>query len=243
MTTALDRCGKCGTDLAAVAAAGLVGHVCRTEPSGVVAPGELLPPYNEHPHWDGDDEDTWCQVDEAAPRAFLGHVFARAGVPSDVHVPKETPLRMAKALAELLSGYGADLGALLKTFELEGDPGVVAVKDLPFASLCEHHVLPFTGTASIAYLPVDRIVGLSKLPRLLRAITRRLQVQERVGQQVAEALMTHVGASGAMVVIRGRHTCMSCRGVESTGEMVTSCVRGVFRDDPAARAEVLSLIG
>lgn len=216
----LGTCEDCGTDLDELAAAGLVGHGC-----------------------EGREPEAWSSPEEAAPIAFLEHVFARAGVPEGVRIPRDTPLRMAKALAEMVSGYGANLRGILKTFRLEGDSGVVAVRDLPFSSLCEHHVLPFTGTASIAYIPTDRIVGLSKLPRVLRAVTRRLQVQERIGQDIADALMMHVRAAGAMVVVRGRHSCMSCRGVESTGEMVTSCVRGVFRDDASARAEALALIG
>lgn len=228
-----DLCQKCGTDLNLVRAAGYIGHICQPGPVNVMT-------------WAGSDEQPWCDPDEAAPRAFLEHVFARARADApfaSVEVPDETPVRMAKALAEMLSGYADDPASILKTFGAPEDPGVVGVRDLPFASLCEHHVLPFTGTASIAYLPSDRIVGLSKLPRLLRAVTRRLQVQERIGQVVADALMLNVGARGAMVVVRGRHSCMSCRGIESTGEMVTSCVRGVFRDDASARAEALALIG
>lgn len=182
----------------------------------------------------------WAKAAEDAALKLLTCTVA-AG---DAHVDPETPGRMSRALAELTSGYGADLAAILKTFPIEkgSDTGIVIVKDLPYASLCEHHVLPFTGTCAVAYLPGDRIVGLSKIPRLLRAITRRLQVQERIGVMVADALMEHVGARGAMVVARARHTCMALRGIESPGEMVTSCVRGVFADDAAARAEVLSLL-
>lgn len=157
----------------------------------------------------------------------------------------ETPVRMAKALLELTCGYGEDLGKLLKTFEgVADDNGIVCVRNMPFASLCEHHVLPFTGTITVAYLPSDRIVGLSKIPRLVRAVTRRLQVQERIGAQIADAFMEHVKARGVMVVIKSSHTCMTLRGVECPGEMVTSTIRGVFANESehAARAEVLSLI-
>lgn len=156
----------------------------------------------------------------------------------------DTPGRWIKALDEFASGYGADFATILKCFPLEEakDAGIVAVRGIPFASLCEHHVLPFTGTVAVVYLPTNRIVGLSKIPRLVRAVTRRLQVQERIGQTIADALMEHVGAAGAMVVIKGRHTCMALRGVESPGEMVTSCVRGVFRNDAGARAEAMNLI-
>lgn len=157
----------------------------------------------------------------------------------------ETPARMAKALGELTSGYGEDLGAILKTFEgVDPDNGVVCVRNIPFASVCEHHVLPFTGTVTVAYLPSDRIVGLSKIPRLVRAVTRRLQVQERIGAMIADALMDHVKARGVMVVVKAQHTCMTLRGVECPGEMVTSTMRGVFHKESehAARAEVLNLM-
>lgn len=159
-------------------------------------------------------------------------------------VDPETPGRMARALTELTSGYGADLKAILKTFPRgDADSGIVIVRDIPFASVCEHHVLPFTGTVTVAYLPSDRIVGLSKIPRLVDVITRRLQVQERIGALVSDALMEHVGAKGVMVVIKSKHTCMTLRGARCPGEMVTSTIRGVFEHEASARAEVLSLIG
>ena len=151
---------------------------------------------------------------------------------------------MAKALGDLTDGYGADFKSILKTFPRgDADTGVVIVRSVPFASVCEHHVLPFTGEATVAYLPGDRIVGLSKIPRLVRAVTRRLQVQERIGAMIADAMMEHVGARGAFVVLKSKHTCMTLRGVECPGEMVTSTIRGVFEAEHDARAEVLSLIG
>lgn len=158
----------------------------------------------------------------------------------------ETPHRMARALEDLTDGYdqGDDFSELLKTFDVDSDPGIVVVRDMPFASVCEHHVLPFAGKASVAYLPARKIVGLSKIPRLVRAVSRRLQVQERIGQQVADALQGSVeGCRGVLVVLRGQHTCMALRGVQSQGEMVTSAARGVFLDDAAARAEALHLLG
>lgn len=172
-----------------------------------------------------------------------GYILSKL-VPLASDLDVDTPARYLGALDELTSGYGTDLKQLLKVFPLEGnaDPGVVAVRSIPFASLCAHHVLPFSGTVDVAYIPTSVIVGLSKIPRLVRAVTRRLQTQEHIGVQVAEALMLHVGAAGAMVVVRGRHSCMALRGVESPGEMVTSCVRGVFRTEPSARSEALSLL-
>lgn len=159
----------------------------------------------------------------------------------DVYDP-ETPGRMARAFGDLTSGYGANLKAILKTFPVEGDQGIVLVRDVPFASLCEHHVLPFTGTASIVYIPDGTIVGLSKIPRLVRALSRRLQVQERLGSEIGTAMWEHLKPKGVMVVLRGRHSCMAIRGVESPGEMVTSFVLGAFREDPMARAEAMQLM-
>lgn len=156
---------------------------------------------------------------------------------------ERTPERMAIALGELVAGYSEDPRDYLVTFPCDADPGIVVVRDMPFASVCEHHVLPFTGTASVAYLPTSRIIGLSKVPRILRAVSRRLQVQERIGRDVAEVLMDDkLLAAGVMVVIRARHTCMALRGIQSQGEMVTSCVRGMFAANPAARAEAMELM-
>lgn len=157
---------------------------------------------------------------------------------------EKTPARMVKALRELTSGYEAGdsptMVSILTTFKGEGD-GIVVVRDLPFASLCEHHVLPFTGTVSVAYLPSDRIVGLSKIPRVVRKVTRRLQVQERIGNMIADTLELGLSPLGIAVLVRATHTCMCLRGIESHGEMVTSHVRGVFKDQAEARAEVLRL--
>ena len=158
-------------------------------------------------------------------------------------VDPETPRRMAKALRELTEGYATeDLTRLLKAFDAPADPGIVVVRGIAFASLCEHHVLPFTGTAAVAYIPRSKVVGLSKIPRLVRAVTRRLQLQERIGQQVADALVAGLDPIGVMVIVKARHTCMGLRGIESPGEMVTSCVRGAFAKEPEARAEAMALL-
>lgn len=158
-------------------------------------------------------------------------------------VDPETPGRMLRALGELTEGYNTDIEELFKTFESPPDPGVVAVTGVPFASLCEHHVLPFTGEVSVAYIPDKRVIGLSKIPRLIRVLTRRLQLQERIGQEIADALVLAVAPIGVMVIVKARHMCMCLRGIESPGEMRTSCVRGVFASEPAARAEALALLG
>lgn len=161
----------------------------------------------------------------------------------ELKVDPETPARMAKALRELTEGYATtDLVGMLKAFDAPPDPGIVCVRGVTFASLCEHHVLPFTGLVSVAYIPSAKVVGLSKIPRLIRAVTRRLQLQERIGQQVADALVKGLDPIGVMVIVRARHTCMGLRGIESPGEMVTSCVRGAFAKEPEARAEAMALL-
>jgi GTP cyclohydrolase I len=154
----------------------------------------------------------------------------------------ETPARAANALAELTSGYGVDVGALLKTFDAEGHDGMVVQTGIPFYSLCEHHLLPFFGTAHIAYIPDGKIVGLSKLARVVDAYARRLQVQERLTDQVAEAL-ERLQPRGIMVIVEAEHLCMAMRGVERPGAITrTSAVRGVMDTKPEARAEALTLL-
>jgi GTP cyclohydrolase I len=153
----------------------------------------------------------------------------------------ETPMRMAKALSELLEGYECNVSKFNKTFDAEGHDSIIAVRDIAFSSLCEHHVLPFTGRVSVAYLPSDRIIGLSKIPRIVRALSRRLQVQERLTDQIGHTLQDMIAPRGVAVIAKGVHTCMCLRGAEASGEMVTSCMLGVFRDKPEARDEVLHL--
>lgn len=158
---------------------------------------------------------------------------------------QDTPRRFLKALKELTAGNHADPCAILgRTFSAEGYDEIICVRDVPFVSLCEHHVLPFTGTVDVAYIPGDtnEIVGLSKIPRAIHAITRRLQVQERATRQIADALVKTLEPVGVAVVMRGHHSCMALRGVQTSGEMVTSVMEGVFRDDADARHEVLTLL-
>lgn len=156
----------------------------------------------------------------------------------------DTPARAAKAMLELTSGYGCDVPALFTTFERDGYDEMVVVRDIPFVSLCEHHLLPFTGHAHVGYVPSERIVGLSKLARLVEAYARRLQVQERITKQVSDALVEHLAPEGSIVVLRAEHACMSCRGVRSHGaSAVTSALTGLHKDDARARAEALALMG
>jgi len=156
----------------------------------------------------------------------------------------KTPDRVARAWMEMTEGYAMSAGAILSTtFEGDSDEMVV-LKDIDFNSVCEHHLLNFAGKAHIAYMPKGgRIVGLSKLARIVDVYAKRLQVQERLTQQVAGAILEHLKPDGVAVVIEGRHSCMCVRGVRKDGAtMVTSALHGVFRSDPATRAEFMSLI-
>ena len=157
----------------------------------------------------------------------------------------ETPRRVAEMYVELFEGIEADPGEHLRvTFEA-GHDEIVMVRDIPFASLCEHHLIPFVGHAHVAYLPgpEGRITGLSKLARLVEGYARRLQVQERMTTEIVEAMERELSSRGSIVVLEAEHFCMSMRGVKKAGATtVTSAVRGIFRDDPAYRAEALQYI-
>jgi GTP cyclohydrolase I len=157
---------------------------------------------------------------------------------------RETPRRVAKALAEMTAGNDSDVKALLDvTFDGGTYDEVVALAGIPFTSLCEHHMLPFSGFAGVAYLPGARVVGLSKLARLVDAYARRLQIQERLTSQIGDALVRHLDPRGVAVTLEAEHSCMSCRGVLKSGAVMRTCVlRGVFMDKPEARAEVLGML-
>lgn len=156
---------------------------------------------------------------------------------------KKTPNRVARAYAELMAGLREDPRKHLKTVFTERYDEVVLLRDIPFHSLCEHHLLPFMGKAHVAYLPDGKVVGLSKLARLVEGYARRPQVQERLTTQIADALMDELGAVGAVCVIEATHTCMTIRGVKKHGAvMVTSALRGIFKENPSSRAEILALV-
>ena len=157
----------------------------------------------------------------------------------------DTPTRVAESLRYLTQGYAADPTTIVgdALFALDGYDDMVVVKDIAFFSLCEHHMLPFFGRAHIGYVPDARVVGLSKLPRLVDAYARRLQVQERMTREIAEAINNVVSPRGVGVVVEGRHLCIEMRGVEKeSSQTVTSCMLGVFRNDQRTRAEFLSHI-
>lgn len=168
---------------------------------------------------------------------FVGEDPTRGGL-------LETPARVLKAWRHWTSGYKTDIPGLLKTFEdgADGCDEMVIVKDIPFYTHCEHHMAPFFGTATVAYIPDGKIVGLSKLSRVVDAFARRLQVQERLTNQVADALWENLAPKGVGVVIRARHLCMESRGICQQGHhTITSALRGVMRDSAAARSEFMDL--
>jgi GTP cyclohydrolase I len=169
---------------------------------------------------------------------FIGDDPTREGL-------KETPARVAKAFHEIYAGYRIDPVSLLKEFDGEKYDEIILEKNIPFNSTCEHHMLPFSGVAHVAYIPNGPIIGASKMARVVDAFAARLQVQERLTQQVASTLMENIqSVKGAACVIEASHSCMSCRGVRKSGvSLVTSCMLGAFRDKPDARMELLALIG
>ena len=167
----------------------------------------------------------------------LGEDPARAGL-------EATPARVSRALRQLTDGYGVDPSEIVAgaVFEQDYDEMVV-VKDIPFYSLCEHHMLPFFGACHVGYLPRGKVVGLSKIPRVVEAFAHRLQLQERMTREIAEALNGAVAPRGVGVVVEARHLCMEMRGVQkSGGQLITSCMLGTFRRDARTRAEFLDLV-
>ena len=169
---------------------------------------------------------------------FIGEDPTREGL-------LETPARVAKAYSEWFDGYKTDIPSLFKTFTdgAENCDEMIIIDSIPVESFCEHHMARFNGLAHVAYVPNGKIIGLSKIPKLVKAFSHRLQVQERLTNQVADALTEHLSPKGVAVVIQCEHTCMSTRGARVPGTMTTtSSMRGVFMTEPATRAEFMALI-
>ena len=157
---------------------------------------------------------------------------------------QETPYRVAKMYAEVFSGLHRDINKDLKVFHEPGNDEMILIGDIPFYSMCEHHLLPFYGKCAIGYISQGKVLGVSKLARIVDMFSRRLQIQERLTEEIADAVMAETGAEGVGVVIRAKHLCMMMRGVEKqNSEMTTSAVLGTFRTDEKVRQEFLSLIG
>jgi GTP cyclohydrolase I len=157
---------------------------------------------------------------------------------------RATPARVSRALRELTDGYGVSPSDVIAgaVFDQDYDE-MVLVKDIPFYSLCEHHMLPFFGSCHVGYLPKGKVVGLSKIPRLVGMFAHRLQLQERMTKEIAEALNDQLAPKGVGVVVEARHLCMEMRGVQKPGgQLITSCMLGTFRRDARTRAEFLDLV-
>ncbi len=156
---------------------------------------------------------------------------------------KHTPQRVAAMYTELLAGMQEDPGEHIQSIFTEKYDEIVLLRDIPFYSICEHHLMPFIGSAHVAYLPVGMVLGVSKLARIVDCFSRRLQVQERLTDQIADFLMSGLKPQGVAVVLEASHSCMTIRGVKKPGSiMVTSALRGIFKRDPKSREEIMSLI-
>lgn len=196
----------------------------------------------------GEYRDTWVVFPweeaqkENGPQENIRRILEYVGEDPNREGLKETPDRVVRSYSELFAGYKQNPADLFKTFEEHCDEMVV-LRNIPFTSMCEHHMQPFRGVAHVGYIPQSRVVGLSKLARLVECFARRLQVQERLCQQVTEAMDGNLKPKGSACVMEAEHFCMSCRGVNKPGvTTVTSSLTGVFRDKPEARAEFLSII-
>jgi GTP cyclohydrolase I len=194
-------------------------------------------------HSDNNNELTSRPVDQERLQAAVREILLAVGENPDREGLQETPERVARMYAEMFSGLGKDSRApLQKTFTQKYDDMVI-VKDIGFESMCEHHLLPFMGKAHVGYLPNGKIVGLSKLARVVEILARRPQVQERMTEELADLIMAELGARGVGVVLEASHSCMTIRGVRKTTSLcTTSAMRGAFRTNPATRSEMMALI-
>ena len=184
-----------------------------------------------------------AEVDTARIERAVREILHAVGEDPDREGLIKTPARVARAYGELFAGLREDPRVHLATVFTADYDEVVVLRDIPFASVCEHHLLPFTGRASVAYLPKGKVVGLSKLARLVDGYARRPQIQEQMTVQICEALMDALDPKGAAVVVEAVHSCMTIRGVKKTGAtMLTSCLRGLCRSDARTRSEVMTLI-
>ena len=182
-------------------------------------------------------------VDQARIEKAVREILLAVGEDPDREGLLETPARVARMYAELFAGLRQDPRIHLRKAFTEKYDEIVLVKDIDFNSVCEHHLMPFMGRAHIGYLPDGRVLGLSKLARLVEAVAHRPQVQERMTEQIADYLENDLGAKGVAVVVEATHTCMTVRGVRKPGSVcVTSAMKGVFRANVSSRAEVMSLI-
>ncbi len=183
------------------------------------------------------------EVDLPRIAAAVREILSAVGEDPDREGLRETPMRVARMYAEVLGGLALDPARHLQTAFTEKYDELVVLRDIPFHSMCEHHLLPFIGEAHVAYLPAGRIAGISKLARVVDEFARRPQVQERMTDQIADLLMARLEAKGVAVVLEAQHLCMTCRGVKKPGtKMVTSALRGLCKSDARTRGEVMILL-
>lgn len=196
----------------------------------------------DHEHLD-DEGPAPPELDVARIEKAVREILIAVGENPEREGLAKTPNRVARAYGELLAGLRDDPRRHLKTVFNERYDEVVLLRNIEFHSLCEHHLLPFTGRAHVAYMPDGKVVGLSKLARLVEGFARRPQVQERLTTQIADALMEELNPMGAACVIEATHTCMTIRGAKKPGStMVTSALRGLFKENASSRAEILALM-
>lgn len=191
----------------------------------------------------GDRGSEATPVDHERLARAVREILIAVGEDPDREGLRETPDRVARMYGELLAGLHQDPRVHLRKFFTEKYDEVVLVRDISFCSLCEHHLLPFTGKAHIGYSPNGRVVGLSKLARVVETVARRPQVQERMTEQIAQLLIDELDVKGVAVVIEATHSCMTIRGIKKPGSLcVTSAMKGIFRKNISSRAEIMQLI-
>ncbi|MEM7478667.1 MAG: GTP cyclohydrolase I FolE [Planctomycetota bacterium] len=187
--------------------------------------------------------DSMMEVDHDRIAAAVREILFAVGEDPDREGLLETPARVARMYAEMFAGLKRDPRTHLQKVFTEDYDEVVLIKDIEFCSMCEHHLLPFTGKAHVGYLASGKVVGLSKLARVVEDVARRPQVQERMTEEIADLVESELGAKGVAVVLEASHSCMTIRGVRKPGSScMTSSMRGVFRDNLSSRAEMLGLI-
>jgi GTP cyclohydrolase I len=231
-----DRIDKTSTALH-----GAVGH---REKISMASTNKLARIATDGHYADSFEPETDNEVYDPVKEDLVRRMLAEIGEDAEREGLRRTPLRVAKAMDFLTSGYQMSAEEIIKKAVFEEDvKEMVIVRDIEFYSMCEHHMLPFFGHAHVGYLPNGKVVGLSKIARVVDVFARRLQVQERLTTQVADALMQHLGAHGVAVVIEASHTCMMMRGVQKQNSTtVSSAMRGTFEEDPRTRAEFMGFL-
>jgi len=183
------------------------------------------------------------KIDSARLEKAVREILLAVGEDVEREGLKRTPRRVANMYSELLAGMNEDPKEHLKGIFTEKYDEIVLLRDIPFYSICEHHLMPFIGSAHVAYLPSGTVLGVSKLARIVDCFARRLQVQERLTAQIADFIMSSLKPQGVAIVLEASHSCMTIRGIKKPGSvMVTSALRGIFKKDPRSRSEIMTLM-